>query len=242
MDDLMARKVEHEEAAVVERQDARPVEIKICGVTVPEDGLMCADLGADAVGLVFAPYSTRCCTPSAARDICAALPGHITTVGVFVNPTYEEVCTVLRMCPLDAVQLHGEESPSLVARIGSRVPVIKTLFLLRAPKTVEAVRYQCSAFLVEAAGGGSGRAWSWSGGRLPEGKGPLILAGGLSAANVEGALAAALPDAVDVSSSVEAAPGRKDPGKVRAFIDAVMRSPVRQRTPVFSSMRRDRNE
>jgi len=204
------------------------VQIKICGLTNPEEAVGCAALGADAIGLVFYPKSPRNLTEAQAKDIVSVLPNHIKTVGVFVNETFSEIMRKVEFCGLNAVQLHGQESPELVRQLrDEELIVIKGLYTERSPFLKDASDYEASAFLAECGKGilpgGNAMTWNWSEAKSFGEKYPLILAGGLSAENVSHAIAAGQPDAVDISSGVESAPGRKDLVKAGAFIHAVSR-------------------
>jgi phosphoribosylanthranilate isomerase/indole-3-glycerol phosphate synthase/phosphoribosylanthranilate isomerase len=160
------------------------------------------------------------------RRIIADLPEGICTVGVFVNEGFDRIMrTVVTGC-LKAVQLHGAEPPELVAALAAEgLLVIKALFVNGQPALDAASRYPAAAFLVECAGGvlpgGNAMSWTWSDARRISSGRPVVLAGGLTPANVQSAIAAANPDAVDVSSGVEESPGRKDIAKVAAFCRAV---------------------
>lgn len=208
--------------------------IKICGLTRMDEALMCAELGANAIGCVFYPKSPRHLSDGQARDICRALPSSICSVGVFVNEDFAGIMRKVDNCGLKAVQLHGQEPPDLIARLRREgVIVIKAVFLNGIPPIDSAGSSEASVYLVECAGaalpGGNARAWDWSVARgIPEYL-PIILAGGLNPGNVSKAIMAASPDAVDVSSGVEAEPGRKDLGKVRCFIDAVRATAISRR-------------
>jgi len=218
----------------VEELSNKP-QIKICGLTVPEEALKCAALGANAIGLVFYPKSPRNLSENQAREITAVLPPHIKTVGVFVNETFSNIMRKVEYCGLNAVQLHGEESPELVSRLrGEHLIVIKGLYTDRSPFLAEASNYDASGFLIECGKGrlpgGNALTWNW-GEAKPFGETyPLVLAGGLSPDNVSEAIAASQPDAVDISSGVEAAPGRKDLHKVELFINAVSRCSTGRKT------------
>jgi phosphoribosylanthranilate isomerase len=202
------------------------IEIKICGLTRVEEAIGCARLGAAAIGFVFYPKSPRHVTLAQAKEITRELPAATETVGVFVDEKFSTVMHTAGACRLSAVQLHGRESPHLIASLlAEGLKVIKTLFLSRAPLISESIVYAPGAFLVECGKGtlpgGNALTWSWESAASFERSRPLILAGGLSPQNVERAISAAHPDVVDVSSGVEAEPGRKDLRKVAAFIAAV---------------------
>jgi phosphoribosylanthranilate isomerase len=202
------------------------MEIKICGLTRVKEALACARLGAAAIGLVFYPKSPRHVTLAQAREITRELPRETEAVGVFVDETFSAVMHAAQVCRLSAAQLHGRESPYLVASLlAEGLKVIKTLFLSRAPSVSDSIVYAPTAFLVECGRGslpgGNALAWDWESAASAGRSRPLILAGGLTPENVPRAIAAAHPDAVDVSSGVEAEPGRKDLRKVEAYIAAV---------------------
>jgi len=197
--------------------------IKICGVTTAGDALIAASCGADAVGLNFYRGSKRYVPEDAAREIVRAVGSRAEVVAVFVNESPEEVVGLCGRLGIRRVQLHGDEPAGNAARIGLwRMKAVHA----EAPVDFEALAdYPCEAFLVDAGGpggyGGTGRTLSWEG--LSErfarlGK-PWILAGGLTPENVGRAIAAAKPSGVDTASGVESSPGRKDPDKVRAFIE-----------------------
>jgi indole-3-glycerol phosphate synthase/phosphoribosylanthranilate isomerase len=201
-------------------------QIKICGLTRLDEAVACARLGASAIGLVFYPKSPRCVAPATARQIALALPPTVRSVGVFVDEPFDAILDRVKACRLSAVQLHGAESPSLVERLRQEgMTVIKALFAKKAPFIADASQYPASAFLVECGQGplpgGNALAWDWQAAQAVGRPVPLVLAGGLDAANVAAAIGSCLPDAVDVSSGVESTPGRKDLHKAAAFIQAV---------------------
>lgn len=202
------------------------IQVKICGITCPEDAILCAAWGADAAGLVFYPKSPRFVTLNRAAQISSVLPSHVARVGVFVNESFETIMETAGYCGLSAVQLHGEESPELVEKLAnSEMTVIKCLYVNGRPGIDTAPSYNASAFLVECSAGlmpgGNAKKWDWSSAREFAGQYPVIIAGGLGPDNVAEAVDAARPDAVDVSSGVESSPGKKDTQKVRDFIHAV---------------------
>lgn len=206
------------------------VQVKVCGLTRPDEAVDCADRGADAIGLVFYPKSPRHVDTQQAGAICHALGRRVVTVGVFVDAGFDAIMETVGACGLRGVQLHGAESPELVDRLrGQGLVVIKALFANRKPLLAHAKRYNPSAFLAECAGGplpgGNAKAWNWSEAKALGAEHPLVLAGGLDPENVCEAIAAAGPAVVDVSSGVEASPGRKDPEKVRRFIQALRTCP-----------------
>ena len=207
------------------KEDHSP-QIKICGLTRIEHALGCATLGADAVGCVFYPPSPRYVSDELAREICRAVSRHVKTVGVFANETFARIMQCVEYCQLDAVQLHGQESPELVARLyQENIIVIKALFVDGNPSPEKVSEYQASAYLVECGKGilpgGNALVWNWETAQSFGQTHAMILAGGLAPDNVCQAIAAGQPDAVDVSSGVESAPGQKDLVKVEAFVSAV---------------------
>jgi len=183
--------------------------------------VVAAAAGTDAIGLVFAP-SRRQVTVEQARRIAFALPPFVTKVGVFVDDDPARVREIADAVHLDAVQLHGGESPEYAAALG--LPVIKAI-RMRDRSSVEAMRgYRVFAFLLDSfepdLAGGTGKAFNWDLAAGLQASAPLILAGGLTAENVQPALQAVRPYGVDVSSGVET-DGGKDPGKIREFIARV---------------------
>ncbi len=206
-------------------------QVKICGLTRPDEASACADLGADAIGLIFYSKSPRNLAADQARAVVDALPRTVAAVGVFVNATYAFIMERVTRCGLSMVQLHGQEPPELTDRLKRRgVRVIKALFVDGSPNFSEAHRYRADAFLVECARGplpgGNAMAWNWAAARGLGQAAPLVLAGGLSPVNVCDAVRAALPAAVDVSSGVETSPGHKDLAKVAQLIEAVRQTAI----------------
>ncbi len=211
--------------------DSRPSipQVKVCGLTRVDEALSCAGLGASAIGCVFYARSPRNVSEEQARDICAALPTGICRVGVFVDEDFSFIMRKVERCGLTAVQLHGVEPPSLVVELAKEgLIVIKGLYANAAPALDAAESYGASAYLVEHGGGalpgGNAMAWDWSMIADFSRNYPTVLAGGLTPDNVSSAISAAAPDAVDVSSGVEASPGRKDTEKAARFFEAVFRS------------------
>ncbi len=201
--------------------------VKICGITNAEDARTAVDAGADAVGFVFWAKSPRAVDSATARAIAATLPPFVLRVGVFVDAAPEEIKRVADEVGLDMVQMHGRESPEAVAQAPRRA--VKAIRVGPGFQPQDALRYDgaAAALLLDtrldgALPGGTGRTFDWSLVRpVREGTSFLVLAGGLTPDNVAEAIATVRPDAVDVSSGVESAPGRKDAAKVRAFVDAV---------------------
>ncbi len=200
------------------------VQIKICGITNIEDALTAASAGADALGFVFHPASPRYVTPGRAREIIGSLPPAVCTVGVFVNLAAEEVLSTAELCGLDFIQLHGAETREYCLRF-PRERVIKALSFRSEEEFVSMADYPVRAFLVDAHDpvrfGGTGKTCNWNLANRAAARHPLILAGGLSDENIIAALEAVRPLAVDISSGVETAPGKKDHEKIRSVIAAV---------------------
>ena len=212
------------------------VRIKICGITNLEDAQVAVEAGADALGFVFCASSPRCVAPKAVAAITRHLPGRVLRVGVFVDAAPTTILQTVSACRLDAVQLHGDESPEFCDALAP-FPVWKA-FRVRNRDVLQqlaAYREMTAAWLldgyVEGQPGGAGATFNWD--LAIEAKQlahPIVLAGGLTPENVTEAVRLVRPAAVDVSSGVESAPGRKDPDKVRALIAAV-RSVAPAETP-----------
>ena len=202
--------------------------VKICGITSAEDALLAVDAGADALGFVFFSMSPRRTTAERAAAIAHELPPGVRRIGVFVNEPRDGMARVADAVGLDLLQLHGDEPPE--ALFGLPRPAIKAVRVGKGFAPEEALRYagKAAGILVDThlpggtpLPGGTGVPFDWSlvtglAERVPL----LILAGGLDPSNVAEAIRAVRPHAVDVSSGVESGPGRKDPEKVKAFVEA----------------------
>ncbi len=213
-----------EEGNAGDRPGGRPVRVKICGITRPEDGAVAARLGADAVGLVFHAKSPRAVGVEQARAIVASLPPFVTRVGLFVNAAPDAIEAVLSAVALDVLQFHGDE-PAADCRCYGR-PYIKAIRMRPGVDLEGAARayHDAGALLLDAyvdgIEGGTGQRFDWS--RVPEDlPKPIILAGGLTPDNVARALALLRPYAVDVSGGVERDKGMKDEDKMRRFLRSV---------------------
>jgi len=198
--------------------DAGEMFVKICGVTTEEDALLAIALGADAIGFMFAP-SPRQVAAGSVADIVKRLPREVLTVGVFRNEAPARVVELAHTAGLGAVQLHGHEPPEHSHYIRERIRFLIQAFPAGSLALAGAGKYAADAVMIDSATPGSGRVFDWA---LAEGLGArrLMLAGGLTAANVARAITQVRPWAVDVSTGVERAPGIKDPVKLRAFIAA----------------------
>jgi len=200
--------------------------VKICGLTRHEDVLAAVKAGADAIGLVFYEPSPRSVSPEAAAELCRAVPAFVSVTGLFVNPEREEVERVLAQVPLDLLQFHGDETPEFCESFGRRW--IKAIRVREAGQIEAAFNTfrNASGLLVDAWDpdryGGTGQSFNWS--LIPAHRPmPLILAGGLSSANVARAIEEVRPWAVDVSGGVEQAKGKKDATKLSEFFREVRR-------------------
>jgi len=209
-----------------ESQMSSAPKIKICGITRSQDADAAVADGVWALGLNLWPKSKRRCRPAVAAEIAAAHRRHVQIAGVFVNPTLDHVVRAADEIGLTMLQFHGDEGPSFCAEAARRTGcrVIKAA-RVRSGADIQALRsfrtdYHLLDAYVAGVPGGTGETFSWELARGHRGP-PLILSGGLTAANVAEAIAAAHPYAVDVASGVESAPGIKDPAAMRAFVDAV---------------------
>ena len=218
-------------------------QIKICGLTREDQAAACVAAGADAIGLIFYLKSPRHVSDAKGARIADAVAGQAALVGVFVDAAEDEIVRRVKACRLTAVQLHGEEPATLVDRLKkSGLTVIKALFASRQPGFGKAVDYQPSAFLVECGQGslpgGNAHRWNWADAAALDTTCPIVLAGGLTPYNINQAITAARPAAVDISSGVEQMPGVKDINKVRHFIREVQNyTTVTPLEPVFSERR-----
>ena len=212
-------------------------QIKICGLTDPAQAKACAEMGADAIGMVFYPKSPRNVTMDQAAEITAVLPDHVAAVGVFVDPALNTVHDIIEQCGLHTAQLHGNESPEFVAdlRKVSAARIIKALFTEKQPRLTAADQYAVDGYLVECGKGrlpgGNAMTWNWAMAKEFADRYPLVLAGGLTPDNVSHAIADCRPDAVDASSGLEVTAGKKDLKKVKQFIDQVHQAASFYTTP-----------
>ena len=197
--------------------------IKICGITNIQDALLASDLGADALGFVFYPESKRFIEPGKAGEIISSLPPFITTVGVFVNQSRQEIETVRDRTGIGLVQLHGEETPDFCS--GLPFKAIKALRIKERSDISLVELYPLQAILFDkysdSAYGGTGESFTWDWLRGFKTSKSIILSGGLTPENVGEAINTVNPYAVDVSSGVEDFPGKKSAQKMRKFIQAV---------------------
>lgn len=203
------------------------MKIKICGITNVEDARAAVEAGADALGFVFHAASPRCVAPDTARAIIAQLPPFVLAVGVFVNEEVKVVRDVMDACGLSLAQLHGDESAGYCESLGR--PVLRAIRLKDRGSLLALAEYKGRArvrgFVVDAfsesAYGGTGRVADWALAAEAAAVAPVLLAGGLTADNVGEGIRTVRPYGVDVSSGVEASPGKKDHVKLVAFVRAV---------------------
>lgn len=197
-------------------------KVKVCGITRLEDARAAAGFGADALGFIFAK-SPRRITPREARKISDALGPLVTRVGVFVNEPVRQILAIMREARLDIAQLHGAESPEDCAELlhaGVR-GVIKVFHVGEDFSSKTLRRYAVQAHMLETASsvaGGSGKTWDWPRLARTRFNTPIIVTGGLNPSNVQTAVRALRPYAVDVSSGVEKKPGIKDHKLMEKFI------------------------
>jgi phosphoribosylanthranilate isomerase len=200
------------------------VKVKICGITSIGDAEEAVEAGANALGLMFYPGSPRCVTVETAEIIERNLPPYILRVGVFADPAPEDVFSAIHRCGLNMLQFHGHETPDFCRQFG--IMTIKAFRIRDSQSLRDIPAYQTDAYLLDSyvpgKPGGTGEKFNWALAveAAKFGK-PIFLAGGLTPENVADAVRKVQPFGVDVSSGVEASPGKKDPAKMRAFIAAV---------------------
>jgi phosphoribosylanthranilate isomerase len=194
------------------------VFVKICGITSEDDALLAVAMGADALGFVFAP-SPRQVPVQRVYDITRRLPPEILTIGVFRDEHPRRVVEIVHRAGVKGAQLHGRESAEAVAQIAKSVRFLVKAYPAGSPHIATAASLATDTILVDGPAPGSGHLFDWSlVGEVPEGV-RLILAGGLTPENVIDAVQTVTPWGVDVSTGVESSPGKKDPLKVKRFIE-----------------------
>ena len=203
------------------------VKVKICGITNLDDARSAVAAGCDALGFVFYRKSPRYISPDDVSGIIRKLPGKIVKVGVFVDEKARRIKNIAKLCRLDFVQLHGRESVNFCKKLKG-LKIIKAFRVKGTIDENDISRYKVKAYLfdtyVKSKAGGTGKSFNWSllcG--IKRTKTPVFLSGGISSKNVKKAVKTVKPQWVDVSSSVEKLPGRKDAKKVREFIKAAKR-------------------
>jgi phosphoribosylanthranilate isomerase len=201
------------------------VKVKICGITNVKDALAAVNAGCDAVGFVFYKKSPRYVTPEKVKEIVKQLPKQVIKVGVFVNAKEKEILRIAKLCKLDILQFHGNESPEFCRKFKGH-KIVQAFRIKDKIDLKQVLRYKVFAYLfdtfVKSEIGGTGKKFEW---KLLIAmnniKQPIFLSGGLTAENVKKAIDAVGPHWVDVSSSVEIRPGKKDHIKIKKFIKAV---------------------
>jgi len=203
-------------------------KVKICGITNLEDALLSAKFGADTLGFNFYPKSPRYISPEKAREIIDELPENVLKVGVFVNEDFEKICEIAATAKLDAIQLHGEESPEFARQLKAKtsLEIIKAFRVSENFKPEDVLQYTVDAVLLDAYSpqehGGTGETFDWEiAKKVREIFPKMYLAGGLSENNIFIATETVKPFAVDACSLIEREKGLKDSQKVRDFIFAV---------------------
>jgi phosphoribosylanthranilate isomerase len=205
------------------------VKVKICGITNWRDARCACDAGADFLGFNFYRRSPRYIDPVRAQTIVRRLPRKIAGVGVFVNEAEDDLVRIARLVRLKYVQLHGDETPAVVSRLRRALPAVKIIKALRVRKTFRVEQMSrfadASAILLDGFDGrlrgGTGKTFDWSLAARRNGNTRIFLAGGLMPGNVDEAIRAVRPYAVDVCGGVEASPGKKDRKKIEALMRAV---------------------
>ena len=205
--------------------------VKICGIREPDHARIAAEAGADAIGLVFYGPSPRFVSSEAAAAVAAVLPPYVAAVGLFVDASESDVRKVLDHVPLDLLQFQGDEPPDFCASFGK--PFVRAVRMEPGTDLLEYARRfsRAKALMLDAHSpgtpGGTGLTFDWS--AIPAGLPmPVILSGGLTAANVGRAVREVRPWAVDVSSGVESSRGVKDPRRIVEFIRSVRREDAGQ--------------
>ncbi len=201
-------------------------KIKICGITNLKDASAAVGAGADALGFVFYPKSPRYIAPQKAAAIIRQLPKQVAGVGVFVNAGEKTIKDIAKLCRLDILQFHGDESPGFCKKFGD-YKIIKAFRVKDGIGLKNMSRYKTFAYLFDtflnSKVGGTGRRFDWQIIRriIDKIDRPIFLSGGLTKDNVREAIKILRPTWVDVSSSVEIKPGKKDHKKVKEFIEEI---------------------
>jgi len=201
------------------------VKVKICGITNLEDALASLFCGADAIGFVFYDMSPRYIDPQKAADISRILPKKIKRVGVFVNEKVSAVKKIARLCNLDMLQFHGQESPEYCRKFKG-YKLIKAFRISHKEDLAGMSKYKTFAYLFDSFSrtklGGTGRKFNWKILAKAVKIEPIIfISGGLTSGNAKKAIKLLKPDWVDASSSLESKPGKKDHKKIKKFIQSV---------------------
>ncbi len=201
------------------------VKVKICGITNLENALNSVKAGCNALGFVFYRKSPRYITPEKANQIIKHIPPHILKIGVFVNAKEKAIKRTAKLCNLDMLQFHGTESPEFCKKFKG-YKIIKAFRVKDKIELKNLLNYKTFAYLfdtfVKSKVGGTGKKFNWALVKHLKGlRKPIFLSGGLNAQNVTEAIKQVCPDWIDVSTSVEIKPGKKDYKKVKKFITTV---------------------
>ena len=203
-------------------------KVKICGITNLEDALLSAKFGADALGFNFYAKSPRYISPEKAREIIEQLPKIILKVGVFVNESLDKIAEIADIAKLDALQLHGEETPEFARELKAKtnLEIIKAFRVSPEFKPEDVFQYEVDAILLDAYNpkehGGTGETFDWKIAKKVQEIFPtMYLAGGLSEENVNNAIKIVQPFAIDACSLIEKEKGRKDAMKTQSFVQTV---------------------
>lgn len=203
-------------------------KVKICGITNLEDALVSVKFGADALGFNFYKKSPRYILPEDVKKIINELPAKILKVGVFVNEDFEKIIEIANMANLDAIQLHGDETPEFAKQLKTNtgLEVIKAFRVSKYFKPRDVLQYEVDAVLLDAYSsreyGGTGETFDWEIAKQVKSFFPkMYLAGGISSENVCQMILKVYPFAVDVCTGIERRKGIKDHKKIRAFISAI---------------------
>lgn len=196
------------------------MRVKICGITNLADALVCQQYGADALGFIFYRGSKRYIAPEEVQEIITRLSPFITKIGVFVNESVNTINKIATKVGLNAVQLHGEEAPEYISQI--HLPVIKSFRIDPEFDYGSLIDYKNCYYLLDSYSpeeyGGTGTTFNWQ--RIPEElRESIILAGGISIDNIDVICRDIRPAAIDVSSALESFPGKKDPEKIKRFMN-----------------------
>jgi len=198
------------------------MKVKICGITNIEDALLAEQLGADAIGFIFYKASKRYVAPERAKMISLELSAFTLKVGVFVNEPVEEINRIAAIVKLNLIQLHGEEPPEMISKFN--FPSIKSFRISEGFDFSRLEAYSCTNFLLDTFStdqyGGTGKTFTWNN-IPPSMRKRIIVAGGVSEKNVKAIFTNINPYAVDVSSSLEEYPGKKDQNKMKRFFKII---------------------
>ena len=223
------------------------VKVKICGITNWPDARRAVEAGADFLGFNFYPPSPRYIAPAKARSIVQRLPKKIFAVGVFVNESEDTILDIASTVGFVHLQLHGDESPAAVARLSRIFPVMKAIRVRKSFRPAQLARFKgAQAFLLDGFDahhwGGTGKTFDWR--LVPKRKGDarIFLAGGITPENVSDAIRTARPYAIDVCSGVESKPGKKDPQRMKAFMQAVREAQKSKSRSKQSKSRKSRSK